>query len=33
MDEYIREAVQKFKNPIVLSHHGSFDFDELPKGK
>jgi len=32
-DEYVSEAVQKCKNLIVLSHYGSLEFDELPKGE
>jgi len=32
-DEYVREAVQKCGNLIVLSHYGSLEFDEIPSGE
>ena len=32
-DEYVREAVQKCRDLIVLSHYGSLDFDEGPSGE
>jgi len=32
-DEYVREAVQKCKDLIVLSHYGSLEFDEDPSGE
>lgn len=32
-DEYIKEAVQKCKDLIVLSHYGSLSFDETPSGE
>lgn len=31
-DEYVKEAVQKCKDLIVLSHYSSIDFDETPMG-
>jgi len=32
-DEYVREAVQKCRDLIVLSHYGSLEFDEGPSGE
>ena len=32
-EEYIKEAVEKCKDLIVLSHYGSLSFDETPSGE